>query len=253
MAETVVYVRGDRQTVREAIAAIPKIAAGEVSEAQSAKNALLVRVGLVTLGRIRRAFVIKARGGTDETGLSWPPLSPKTIAYSRRHPGVPKNRSGTRPSWMLSEKQKERWWALYRIGLVRFKGDKASAAKMAWAISKAEGAETLIGKYGATQVEILRDIDLLLNSLSPGIDEESGQEFYGPIQEQVFRIGRGDVIVGTTRKGAASHHYGTAKIPQRRLWPDPQNWTQDWWDDITDAVQDSLIEITLFMLKRGNV
>src|ERR1019366_7897354 len=167
MPETVIHVRGSRAEVRRAITLAVQAASGDTAEGREAADALQVRIGMTALGRIKEAFIVKARGGTDAAGLSWPQLSPKTIAYSRRHPGVPKNRSDTRPSWMLSAKQRADWWTAYRTGLAMYKGDRSRAAARAWVIAKAGGAKTLLQTYGATAVEILRDTDLLLNSLSP--------------------------------------------------------------------------------------
>lgn len=74
-----VHVRASAADLREVVAAIPQLARSGASEA----DAIMARIGLTALGRIRRAFVVKARGGTDEAGDSWQPLSPKTVAYSK--------------------------------------------------------------------------------------------------------------------------------------------------------------------------
>jgi hypothetical protein len=234
MANTI-YLRKSRQEVVSIIRQIPSACRGNVSEAQSAAKQLLIRIGMTALSKIKQAFVVKARGGTDECGLSWPALSPATIAYSRRHPGVlwpGAKRAPFAPSWMLTEPQRKRWWQLNAIG----------GAAYAWIIIKSEGGKTLIGEYGQTPVEILRDTGLLLNSLSPGIGNPN----------QIFQTGRGEVIVGTNRKWAAVHHYGIpGKTPQRRLWPDPRNWTSAWWEQIIQSGREGLLEVALFMLQRA--
>lgn len=242
MTETVIYTRATRQQLRQAIAKIPSAAMGGEG-ARAAADTMMTRCGLTLLGRIKKAFIDKSRGGTDEAGERWAPLSPKTIAYSRRHPGVPKakQRAAFAPSWALTDKQRVRWWQVYRQSLARFKGDKGSAARMAWAILKGEGAETLIDKYGNTKVDILRDTGLLLNSLSPGVGSEN----------QVFRLGRGEVIVGTNRKHAKAHHEGVpGKLPQRRLWPEPGKWPAKWWLDIAEQARAGLVDITIQMVKQ---
>lgn len=245
MAENVIYVKATRAQVRRAIMKAVAAASGRGSDAQEAADAMQVRLGMTALTYIRQAFVVKSRGGTDAAGLKWPPLSPKTIAYSRRHPGVPKasERAPYRPSWMLSEKQRKRWWDIYRIGLARFKGDRSAAAKMAWKIVKDEGGKTLLGEYGNTSVLILRDIGLLLNSLSPGVSP-------GSVENQVFRVGRGEVIVGTNRKGASAHHEGiSGRLPQRRLWPEPSQWPAEWWADLSSQGRQGYIDIFLSVLR----
>ena len=235
MTQNTVHVNVSRSRLHDALLSIPQEA---VSGPET--EALLTRIGLVSLGRIKQAFVEKARGGTDEAGDRWKPLSPKTIAYSKTRSRGAGGRTRTEkkrdafPSQALTKKQNERWWDLYRQGLAIFKGNKASAARRAWAILKGEGATTLLQKYGGRQVEILRDTGLLLNSLSPG--------YKGP--EQVFRIDRNSVIIGTNRKWAAAHHRGVpGKLPQRRLWPPTSKWPQTWWADITDQIKQGLLDI----------
>jgi hypothetical protein len=246
MSKITIYVRANRWVVRQAVMKLP--AAARTGGALA--GAMMTRCGLALLGRIRTAFIVKARGGTDDAGDKWPPLSPTTIAYRRRHPGVPRQsiRAAHRPSWMLTSKQNRRWWGLYRHGLAMFEGDKGQAARRAWFILKSEGAETLIGRYGNANVEILRDTGLLLNSLSPGVEKVSRHNIRSR-HHQVFNIGPGEVIVGTNRKGALAHHKGIpGRLPQRRLWPDPAKWPSSWWLDITEQVQQGLVDLFIFLV-----
>ena len=253
MAETVVYVRASRAAVHRLIASIPSLAATTPGSMPPARQ-LLVRMGLTVLGRIKRAFIIKAAGGTDEAGERWQPLSPRTIAYSRRHPGVPRSRQRARfrPSWMLTNAQRERWWDRYRRYLGAFNGDKSHAAAAAWIVLKAEGAETLMSVYGDTPVQILRDTGLLFNSLSPGIAPDAALSTDPPKpRHQVFRAGHGQVVVGTNRKHALAHHHGVpGHIPQRRLWPAPARWPSSWWEEILFQGRQGLLDIALFLLRR---
>ena len=206
MADNVIYVTGTRQDVRQALRQAIAMAAGLEGGDREAADGMQIRLGMTALANIREAFVVKSAGGTDAAGLKWKQLSPKTIAYSRRHPGVPRSaqRAGFRPSWMLSEKQRLRWWELYRSSLARFRGDMARAAKMAWAIIKGEGAQTLIGKYGDTPVMILRDLGFLLNSLSPGVLPSSGRPTIQDVENQVFIVGPGSVIFFTKSQKTTS-------------------------------------------------
>ncbi len=246
MVENVVHFRGSRAQLRAVIAKAAAIASGAGGDAGEAQGQMQLRLGLTALANIKKAFVTKAAGGTDEAGLSWPKLAKSTVAYSRRHPGVPlnvkgsQNRAGFAPSWMLTAKQRTRWWQLMRIvGPAR-----------AWIILKAEGAKTLIGVYGDAPAQILRDTGLLLNSLSPGVDPGATAPSTPPaVEDQVFKVGRGEVIVGTNRKHARAHHEGTARIPQRRLWPDPATWPQSWWEDLADAGRTGMIDILLHLLR----
>ena len=241
---TTVYVRATRESIRRAITQAPVVARAGGPLA----NAMMTRAGMAILGRIKQAFVVKARGGTDEAGDRWQPLSPKTVAYSKTRQRGRGGRTKTEksrashPSQALSTKQQERWWEVYRRQLAIYKGDKSHAAAVAWLILKREGAVTLVDKYGHRQVEILRDTGLLLNSLSPGVSSANS----------IFRVSAGEVIVGTNRKGAAAHHRGVpGKLPQRRLWPDPKNWPPTWYADIMGEIKQGLLDIVTDLVK-GN-
>lgn len=197
-------------------------------------DAILMRAGLALLGRIRKAFVTKSRGGTDEAGERWTPLKPETIAYGRARRTKTERGRESRPSQALSKKQQERWWDLYRQGLAIHAGSKSAAARRAWFIIKGEGAKTLFDKYAGRRAEILRDTGQLLDSLSPN----SGSP------EQVLRVGRGEIVVGTNRKGAMAHHHGIpGKLPQRRLWPEPGKWPASWWKDVLHEIKQGMVEL----------
>lgn len=265
LPNNLVTTKASPRQVQRLLALLPRIATGQQTRGVAGLHkTMLIRMGLVALSRIRHSFIIKSRGGTDEAGTRWAPLKPSTIAYSRRHPvlsrkGTPlqrriptaKTRSQFRPSWMLTPRQRDRWWALYRRFLYKYRGDKSHAAATAWLILKQEGAKTLIGVYGGMPAEILRDTGLLLNSLTPGIPESSIPDTPPSVPHQVFRLGRGEVIVGTNRKGGPAHHHGIpGRLPQRRLWPHPKNWPRFWWDDIMLAARNSLIDIAIFLVSR---
>lgn len=239
MTQNTITVRSTRAALRQAIAAIPKAARAGGNVA----NAMMVRCGMAILGRIKQAFIEKSRGGTDEAGDRWKPLSPKTIAYSktrRRSRSKTEKRRDIRPSQAFTSRQRDRWWDVYRRHLAIYKGDKGHAAAVAWLILKREGAVSLVDKYGSKKVDILRDTEILLNSLSPGVASP----------ERVFRTGPGEVIVGTNRKGAAAHHKGVpGRLPQRRLWPLVSRWPVTWWRDIVDQVKQGLMDIATHIVR----
>jgi hypothetical protein len=262
-----VTVRASRRAVLKVLRRLPRTAATSLS---GPAKALLTRIGLTALGRIRRAFVVKSRGGTDEAGERWAPLQRSTIAYSRRHREIGRQgqtlkrylprgskRAPFRPSYALTPAQRRRWWAVYARHLAKFNGNKSHAASVAWLTLKAEGAHTLIELYGGASVEILRDTGLLLTSLSPGVDPSAYTGGQAPQPKaskgtQVFRLARGAVIVGTNRKGAAAHHAGVpGRLPMRRLWPLPSRWPSLWWTDLLEASRLGLVEIALAALNRG--
>lgn len=242
-----VMVRKTRAEVKRILQKLPDIIGGKAPDPSGIATALLTRVGMEALSRIKQAFIVKARGGTDDAGDRWQPLSPKTIAYSKtRQRGrggrtKTEKKRDTHPSQALNKRQQERWWEVYRRQLAVYKGNKKHAAAVAWLVLKAEGATTLVDKYGHRQVEILRDTGLLLNSLSPG----------ATTPESIFRVGKGEVIVGTNRKGAAAHHYGVpGKLPRRRLWPAVNRWPATWWRGITNQIKQGILDITELIVRR---
>lgn len=249
-----VHVRATNAQVRRILAGVPRAAAGS----SPAAKALLVRIGLAVLSKVKQAFLVKAAGGTDECGLRWKPLSPRTIAYSRKHPGLPKKRDFWKyhPSYAVTKKQRARWWELYYRFKARFGGDKHRAASLAWVILKSEypGIQTLMQKYGSTRVEVLRDTGVLYNSLSPAILPGVQTPPVPPPKkpQQVFRLRRAEVGVGTNRRFAGTHHRGVpGRIPRRPLWPDPSTWTAGWWDGIVKQARYGVVDLILYML-RGN-
>ncbi len=261
MAEHVVHVRASRAQIRRLVLSLPDASAGGRSEAGNLVKQMLIRLGMTLLGRIKRAFIVKAAGGTDESGLRWKPLSPSTIAYKRRHPGLPPpaRRASKRPSAALTGEQRQEWWGHYRKYLAVYKGDepkltdeadgKSHAAAMAWFLMKQKGVQTLLDKYGNVPVQILRDTGLLLNSLSPGVEDPATATAIPRIPEQVFRVGRRDVIVGTSRKGAKAHHTGQGR-PKRPLWPEPRDWPASWWDELLEQAKLGVVDVLLYLLGR---
>lgn len=192
---------------------------------------ILQRMGAVVFRRIQKAFITKSRGGTDDAGERWRPLSRITILKRLR-----KRRPTTdRPSSSLTAGQRDRWWSYYRAALARFHV-KEIAAKIAWTQLKKTGGFGHFDKYGASSVDILRDTEELYNSLEPGAPKN------------IFRIKRGEAELGTSRKGARSHHLGI-RLPRRRLWPHPSDWPSSWWNEILIEARAGLIEIIVAELQ----
>ncbi len=247
MTTKTITVRARRPEIEKIIRSLPNLARGHGG------RGLLIRVGLTALDLIKKAFVVKSHGGQDEAGERWQPLSPATIAYSRRHKKTSrKKRGGVRPSGALTEIQRQKWWAHYRHFLGKLKGNKAHAAACAWVILKRSGVVTLMQKYGGTQVDILRDTGLLLRSLTPKVPADAAPTNPPRNPHQVFRTSRGEVIIGTNRDWAYTHHYGIrGRLPRRRLWPHPSRWPAAWWDQILVQARAGLIDLLLHTLGKS--
>lgn len=249
---TRIYYRGTRADVHKQANRLRDILTGREPDQGGVASGFMLSLGFGALADIHDAFIVKSRGGTDEMGIKWPPLSKAYLAYQRRfgkgektalmkaaglnprvHKFAPGNKvpggfwdGGNRnlPSRMglLSKHQVERWWQVYFQARDRFmlsthgRAAKARAAAVAWAQIKQEGGKAMLEVYGNRQVDILKDTGILLNSLGPGM--LSGDSYSKPTanggDQQVFSIGAGQVIVGTNVPYAAVHNYGHASKPK---------------------------------------
>lgn len=241
MASNTISTHLTKAQIQERILAASSALSGRGAQ-DSTVHDLKVAVGMAALAFVKEAFVAKSRGGTDAAGESWQPLSPKYIAYGRRHPGLTAKRATAKAQGrpgrpLLTKKQDQRWRQVYARKLHQLAGrntptadHKGQAAAAAWLVLKAEGGKTIYDTYKDTSVQILVDTGVLLNSLSPGL---SGKPSGHP--NQIVREDPGAILVGTNRKGAAAQHR------KRPLWPDPSRWPQTWWDQLLRVQRDGLL------------
>lgn len=244
-----VYFRGNRNIAREAIIGVVRAVSGTPNQHLHLAKSVHTAVGVAALTDVKEDFIRKARGGTGEDGVQWPPLDPKTLAYSRRFgPGeqtklkaaaglgransyAPGGNKG-----LLTKAQLKRWRAIFAAVFARLMatdGDegsaKARAAQIAWAVLKREGAKTKLEVFGHRKVEVLRDTSVLLNSLSPGA---TAGDRYDPPEGQIFRLTGSGVIVGTNVPYASVHQRGSKRgVPARPFLPvgkAPQVWVSRW-------------------------
>lgn len=253
---TRVYTSLTKAELRAVLAKLPKIMAGTEPDVHGLGAAFSLGFAIAVYSTISEAFVVKARGGTDEAGISWPPLSREYIAYGRRPGRNFPTTPDLEPSSALTDTQRKRWWALYKQSLAWMSEDgvpkKGRAAARAWKKGKEEGMQSKLDKYGDTEVEILRDTGILLNSLSPtilmGANAHAGLNESGSDQETRYSDGR--LTVGTTCAYAKYHHYdknGVGGKGRRPLWPPddeiPDAWTRDWTEAGLQALFNRLKEI----------
>jgi hypothetical protein len=239
MPQTVFH--GSRQALEEVLRGLPALLAGKVHDPSGAVRELLGAMGLEALTMIQEAYLTKARGGTDDAGITWKPLKPETIAYGRRHPGLARKRraasqKGRAGRPLLSEAQDKLWRETYSRALARFtragEADaKGHAAALAWRVTKAAGGQTILDKYGQEKVEIGRDTGVLLNSLAPGSAP-------GPSSaKQIFRIQAGAVVVGTNVPYAEHFHR------VRPIWPDVAQVPAAWWQRLSQVLAKGLVKL----------
>jgi hypothetical protein len=245
--------KGGKAHLKNFLRRLPRILAGTSPDTtRGGVKAVLTRMGMVALAIIREAFVVKAGGGVDASGMKWEPLKPETIAYSRRHPGLRRDTEGElRPSSMLSSDERHHWWVLYGQRKAWYKGDKSHAAASAWRVLLDAGAKTILSEYGSIKVDILRDTGRLFNSLAPGIRttkvQIDGESVTWAASDQLFKLEPGAVTVGTNVEYASKHHHGDPdkNLPARPLWPAWENWPDAWKDQIYEAMQDGVADLVV--------
>lgn len=215
-----IHVRASRESVRAAIHSLPQ---GVVADAGAAKEQALEDAGIAILARIHEAFITKSKGGTDDAGDRWAPLSPVTLAIRQR-------KYGSSP--VPSRKRK--------AGGQRY-DDVPPARRRLQNIIKGKGRTPTRNRYDGLRRDILVDTGALLDSLSPWSDSP----------DKIFKITASGVTLGTKRKGAMDHHTGNPErnLPQRRLWPQPHTWPDSWWQDIKDEVVQGIVRSVVERLR----
>ena len=220
---------------------------------------LRTAIGFSLLSDIGLNFTANAAipvgGPTPDVDMKWPPLSPKTIAARRfgpgeearlrRDAGVGRKGDGR---GVLTKLQEAEWKKRYQ-GIVKWlitdlgyslRNAKVVASKSAWAhVRTKHNAKTVVEVFGTRRVEILRDTGIMGNSISAGVLRPDGN-YTGPTdpggENQVFEVNPSNIVLGTVDFKAGFHHFGTSRIPQRKLWPDPEEWPQEWWDNVKESM-----------------
>ena len=211
--DTKVTVRSTRAAIKTALQSVPQ---GVASNYSVSRDEALENAGTAILAHIHEAFIVKSKGGTDDAGDRWAPLSPVTIAIRKRRDGKSSVRT------LLDKKRKR----------VERGDNRTPAQRRAQNIIKG-GKARRRNRYDSDRDDILVDTGALLDSLSPWSDSP----------DKIFKVTGNGVTLGTRREGAMDHHTGVPErnIPQRRLWPEPTNWPDSWWQDIKDEVVQSVV------------
>lgn len=238
---------GSKDELKGRLRQIPAMLAGRAADPLGLVRNFQLALSMAALSQIQADFATKARGGTGKDGVTWPALSPKTIA-GRRPP--PHKKRGERPRGLLTEGQDKRWRAIFvrtwKWLLKKGEADivaKQIAAKIAWSKLKAEGAKTRIGTLATRKVEILRDWGIMYNSLSPAVGPGGGDDS----ARQVFEQEAGLVRVGL-RGTKAVHHTGNDRgLPARPLWNPSGEQPAAWWAPILRTCSRAVAQIAAIL------
>lgn len=241
-----------REEIERLIRSLPAMLAGKIPDAYGIVRGFKLRVAFSFFSIIRENFIVKSRGGTDEAGIRWRPLSERYLAYtrpmgrngsgSRQPPRAGRSAPGGNDGFMSAAqlKQWRRWYAsaLKYLALQMPLGEaKARAAASAWAKSKRAGVRTKLEVFGRREVEILRDRGILFNSLSPGVLTvlACDADYAPPAPEQVVRELGDGLLCGTNVEYAAKHHLGLDNCPPRPFWPTDGNLPETWLAEMTEV------------------
>src|SRR5262245_42589991 len=138
---TVVF-RGSRADVITLVRTLVSAAAGRSADPLGVVEPVLTRGAVALLSKIQQAFVVKARGGTDEAGITWKPLERKTVAGRRTTRAELKSLgiTGRRERGLLTPAQNQLWRRIYAQVRARLhargvtgREADATAARIAWA------------------------------------------------------------------------------------------------------------------------
>ncbi len=254
-----IYVSAERRPELESIVrSLPALLAGKTDDPYGIARGFKLRVAFAFFMVLKEAFIVKSRGGTDEAGIKWPPLSPEYLAYTRpmgrggSGSRQPPNAGGSAPGragndgfmtpldlaiWRRDYAQALAWLSASEDpGLA-----KGHAAAIAWNKAKQRGVKTKLQVFGQRQVEILRDRGILFNSLSPGVLNENGVDAsYAPPENQIVTDQPGMLIVGTNVPYAYYHQVNPGRRP---IWPKDGTLPSAWMDEIIEVAVSGLLKM----------
>lgn len=249
-----------RQELESLIRQLPAILTGRVEDTYGVAHGFKMRIALTFFMIVKEEFIVKSRGGTDEAGISWPPLSPEYLAYTRpmgtRGGGSrqPPTAGGFTPGCagndgFMTAADLAQWRKDYAASLAWLSASedirlaKQHAAAIAWNKAKKRGVRTKLQVFGHRDVEILRDRGILFNSISPGIfNEDRGPDAnYIPPQDQKLEAGlAGLLIVGSNVPYLYYHQVNPGRRP---IWPQNGDLPPAWMDEIIEVAVSGLVRI----------
>lgn len=252
-----------RPEVERFVQSLPAILSGQTRDPFGVVPAMHARIGYTFLSLVKTAYEIKGRGGVDEAGDSWAPLSAKYLAYKRPVKGRQPPRAGKLapgrirggkndgkiPDGYMTKGEREQWNRIYggtlKRLIARLPIDEAKriAAGRAWNVMKSLGVKTKLGTFGTRVVgqdyQTLVDTGALRRSLQPGTVQDGPTGTYQPKNgDQVYESTPRRVVIGTRIKYAAYHHYGKG-TRRRRLWP--EQFPSSWWRQILGQVRQGML------------
>ncbi len=254
-----VYFRGTRADITRIALQLAAVLAGRAPDTHGVARGFMLTLGFAALTDVREAYLLKAAGGTDEMGVRWPPLAPATIAARRVGKRDKESSKAIRVREGIRERATAKALERFRLSLPEKEARRRAKIVGGLKATRQTGA-TKLETLGGRTVEMLRDTDVLLESLSPGrLTGSGGSVNYSPPSgeggsEQIFELGAGEVIVGSNVKYFRTHQRGDRKrnIPQRKVLPDAETPVpQAWWDRWQALANKALVVGAEILYRRG--
>lgn len=104
---------------------------------------------------------------------------------------------------------------------------------------------TALAFYGSRTVDMLRDTARLLRSLTPGVEDRPAAN-----PDQVIRLGRGQLILGSNCPYLGTHQFGSKHVPARPVFPLRGVVPAAYWPSIYAAFARGIVA-ALIVLARG--
>lgn len=233
---------GSKPELYQKVLELKSILTGDAPDTQGVARGFLLAIGLAALSDIKEAFLIKAKGGTDAMGISWPPLQPSTISRRKVSKQDIKDNPDIKERVTIVRREYKKLLPGYLLALPQGKAQSAALRAAEIRATQLTG-KTKVQVLGSRIVEILRDTGRLLNSISPGLYTVEGINVsYSPPageggEDQILEYHGGRIIVGTNVEYAVYHDSKEPrkKLPRRQIFPDneeqvPAQWWENWLD-----------------------
>lgn len=249
MGKRVVRTRMTQKEVQRLAVDLPGILSGEKKSKFRLHAIFWGAVANSLFESIFDNFLVKSMGEADDQGTVWDDLSPYTKAYKRKikkseMTARQRRRYNSSTRGLLSPGEQARWSKIFGIvfGRNRWRiGNeeaKKLAGRVAWAILKKEGAETLLSAFGDRKIPIMIDSAKLIHSVEPG-QFDPGWGYRRKNRNQVYLLGRGKIEVGSNLS------YADAATKRRPMWQeDMGSWMDRAMEAGMEAVEKRIAEVT---------
>ncbi|MFI4874762.1 MAG: hypothetical protein ACIALR_05475 [Blastopirellula sp. JB062] len=248
----IIYTTSKKADVEEVLRNLPAILAGTHPDPHGIAEGLRNRHAFAFFGLVSDACDEKGRGRTGSDGITWQPLSPAYLAYSRPLAGRKKPKAGKHApggnDGLLTESQLKQWRKIFAFTLGKLAGKyplseaKRRAAVCAWQDLKKMGAKTKIADPGFGGRVVGQDYQIHVisgtfrHTLQPGVltkRQDGGADYFRDDDDQIQESYAGTMIVGSNFEHASRLH----KL--RPLWPEEP--PPAWMDELDNATRSGIM------------